>query len=75
MPMGVINCCRGCVAPKRHTACWGSCPEYLAERAEYDRKKAIKDKERDIHNGIYYERYKKIYQAVRDRESAKKVKR
>jgi hypothetical protein len=34
-----ISCCRYCVPPKRHTACWDHCPEYLKERAEYDAKK------------------------------------
>ena len=32
-----IKCCNGCVPPKRHPGCHGKCPEYLAEKAEYDR--------------------------------------
>lgn len=35
-----ISCCRHCVPPKRHTACWDHCPEYQKERAEYDVQKA-----------------------------------
>lgn len=35
-----ISCCRYCVPPKRHTACWDHCPEYLQEKADYEAKKA-----------------------------------
>ena len=34
-----IKCCHKCVAPKRHPACWGHCPEYQQERAEYEKRK------------------------------------
>lgn len=50
--MSTIQCCRGCKAPKRHTACWGHCPEYIAERAAYDAKKAEADRKRDIECGL-----------------------
>lgn len=34
--MSVINCCKGCVPPKRNPHCHGTCPEYLAEKAAYE---------------------------------------
>lgn len=70
-----IKCCNGCVAPKRYPVCHGHCPEYIAERAEHDRRKAIYDREREISNGIYQSRSKNILRAIRDREDAKKAKR
>ena len=43
-----INCCKGCVAPKRYPGCHGQCPEYLKEKAEYDAMKAAADKKKMI---------------------------
>lgn len=71
----VIKCCHGCVPPKRHTACWGHCPEYLAERVEYDRKREIENKRRSLDAAIYGDRMEKVYKAMRERERARKVKR
>ncbi len=31
-----IKCCHGCVAPKRYPGCRDHCPEYKAEKAEWD---------------------------------------
>lgn len=39
-----ITCCHYCVPPKRHFACWGHCPEYLKEKAEYEAFKAARRK-------------------------------
>lgn len=63
--------CFGCVAPKRHPGCHGSCPEYLAERAEYDRLKEIHDREQRVTIGIYTSRNQKVYKALKDRRNKK----
>lgn len=60
-----INCCKGCVPPKRHTACWGHCPEYIAEKAEHDRRKAEYHKDDQITSAICTERYKKVHHALK----------
>ncbi len=60
-----INCCNGCVAPKRHTACWGHCPEYAAEKAEHERRKAEDDKRRMVKNGIYSQRSQNVTKALK----------
>ena len=70
-----IKCCLGCVAPKRYPGCHDRCREYISEKNEHDRRKAIYDKERNISNAIYQNRSKKIEKALRDRESVRKVKR
>jgi hypothetical protein len=67
----VINCCNGCVAPKRYPGCHSHCNEYIAERAEYDRMKAIHDKERDVRVGIYQQRSDKAYKVLKNRRYKK----
>ncbi len=52
----IINCCHGCVAPKRHPGCHSTCPEYLKQRAEYDERKAIDDERRRVRNGCFQQR-------------------
>ena len=59
--------CRDCVAPKRHPGCHGTCQEYLAEKAEYDRLKTAYDKERDIACAITCARDNRVYKAMRNR--------
>ena len=67
-----VKCCRGCVAPKRYPGCHDRCQEYIAARAEYDRRKEIYDRERDIRNAIYHSRSEKVYKAMREREKLNK---
>lgn len=59
--------CKDCVAPKRHPGCHGTCETYLAERAEYDKRKAIADRERDISVAIILDRRDKVYDAMKFR--------
>ena len=66
-----IKCCYGCVAPKRHTACWGHCPDYLAEKAADDAEKADYKKNQAISNGIYSSRSAKVNSAMRRRRHKK----
>ena len=69
-----FNCCRGCIAPKRYPGCHDHCTEYKGERAEYDRLKEIRDRERNVNNGIYHSRSVKVYKAMREREKWQKAK-
>ena len=52
----IIQCCRNCVAPKRHPGCHGTCPDYLKERANYDELKAIEAKKAKVRIGCYQQR-------------------
>jgi hypothetical protein len=63
----MINCCYGCVAPKRFPGCHGTCPEYLAEKEEHDRIKAQRDRERDITGAIVGDQMRKVYRAMKNR--------
>lgn len=47
-----ITCCHHCVPPKRHTACWGHCPEYLEERAKLDAENEERRKKEAIEYGL-----------------------
>ena len=58
-----IRCCRYCVPPKRHTACWDHCPEYLKEKAAYEALKAERRKQREIIDGLIAEKYASVKRA------------
>ena len=66
-----IYCCKGCTAPKRHPGCHGSCPEYIADKAEHDRLKAEYNKKQAIDSAILGDRGKKVYNAMKDRRFKK----
>ena len=55
-----ITCCHHCVPPKRHTACWGHCPEYLKEKAEYEAKKEARRKKDDLNSWLNAQRYASV---------------
>lgn len=40
----LIDCCNGCVPPKRYPGCGGHCPEYQKQKAKL---KADKQRERE----------------------------
>lgn len=61
--MGKINCCNGCVPPKRNPYCHGSCPEYAEEKAENDRQKAIEYEKKQISRGLYEQRQNAVEKA------------
>ena len=63
--MGIFKCCHYCVPPKRHTACWGHCPEYAAEREEHDQRKEADDKRRKVKNDIYRQRSERVTKAIK----------
>ena len=64
---GFFECCRHCVPPKRNPGCHSTCPEYLGERAEYDRKKAIEDEKMRIKNGCRSQREESVRKAMKKR--------
>ena len=64
--MGVIiNCCRYCVAPKRHPGCHDSCPDYTAQKAEHERLKAADAQRCKVENDIYNQRAENVARALR----------
>ena len=64
----MIYSCKGCVAPKRFPGCHSSCPDYISEKAEHDRLKAIADQKRETESGLASQRFagvNKAYKAQR----------
>lgn len=63
--MTIITVCKDCTAPKRHPGCHDRCPEYLAEKAEYERLKAKADAIRKIDFSLYSQQCKSVRRAMR----------
>lgn len=66
-----IRCCNGCVAPKRHPGCHGSCPEYLKEKAEHDAQMEADYKRRHLNQNLNEQRYAAITRAARNKRKHK----
>lgn len=47
-----IKCCKGCVPPKKNGYCHTYCEEYIQEKAEHDRQRAIELQKRDVEAGL-----------------------
>ena len=63
-----IKCCFGCVPPKRHRACWDTCPDYIKEKAEEDKKKEAERKRRDLNRAIHQQTEQRIRKCVKNRK-------
>lgn len=46
----VIKCCKDCT--ERQRACWGSCPEYLEARKQFEEEKQVRKRQRDTDMAI-----------------------
>jgi hypothetical protein len=62
-----IKCCYGCVPPKRHTACWGHCPDYAKEKAQNEKDTAAQRKQKEIQAGITSQKYDGVFRACKRR--------
>lgn len=60
-----IECCHYCVAPKRHTACWGHCPEYIAEKEQFEKEKEQEKLKRKVSRDIHRQRLYMATKALR----------
>lgn len=45
--MSRFDCCKNCVAPKRHVGCHSTCEEYIEAKGKYDkiREKMVADQQ------------------------------
>ena len=64
-----IKCCFGCRPPKRHTACWDTCPDYIKEKAEDQEKKEAERKRRRIDGEIIAQRSESVQRAMKKRKT------
>lgn len=60
-----IECCRYCVAPKRYPGCHGKCPEYLKEKAEYEKRKRAYYGDQAVNQGLYEQRTARVEKALK----------
>lgn len=63
-----IKCCFGCVPPKRHRACWDTCPDYIKEKAEEDKKKEADKQRRALDRAIHQQTERRVRKCVKNRK-------
>ena len=56
--MGFFECCHKCKAPKRHTGCHKSCPEYAKAKKEFEEHKETVRLHRYVEQQGLYKRKK-----------------
>ncbi len=61
-----IECCHYCVAPKRYPGCHGKCPEYLAEKAAYEKRKMAYYGDRKVQAGLDEQRDNRITRIMKE---------
>ena len=64
-----IDCCNGCVPPKRHSNCHANCPEYTGQRAELEETKKEILKKSMVSSGVQGQRYDGIMRVTRKRRA------
>ena len=57
---------------KKHGGCHADCDTYKQEKKAYDEKMAVLRQERDIQNGLYAQRDRRIRAAIRRAKNARK---
>ena len=69
-----INCCKGCVPPKRTPTCKfdGTCGKYAEAKEKHDREMAIDRQKRDVEAGLTWQACNGIYRA---KKIQRKIKR
>lgn len=60
-----------CKPPKRQPGCHGHCQEYLEERAEYDKRKAIVDQQKAIDARLTAQRTEAVSKAQKKQGKVK----
>ena len=64
----MINCCKGCVAPKRHTACHDTCEEYKAEKNAHEKRKLEYYGDPRVQSGLIAQRHASVSKAIKSRK-------
>ena len=66
-----INCCNGCVPPKRTGDCHVTCPDYIIDSVFNKAEMAEAKQQQAISNDIYHSRSDKVNTAMRRRRNKK----
>ena len=67
----MIYCCKDCVAPKRHPGCHAECMEYIEQKAEHERIKAVANQKRYIETGLDSQLYRGVHRAYKAQKRMK----
>lgn len=67
----IIKCCWGCQPPERNPYCHSTCPEYLEQKAEYERLKAIEDKKKSAAMSVMTQKSDGVRRALKNRKGKK----
>ena len=59
----MIRVCMNCEKPKRYPGCHAQCPEFLAEKEEYDRVKATEYAKRHLRGMLIEQRKQAVDRA------------
>lgn len=65
--MSIITCCKGCVAPKRYPGCHSHCEEYIEQKQEWNKVKAIADRKKMVESGLDSQKMNRISKAEKKR--------
>lgn len=64
-----INCCNGCVPPKRTPVCHSYCPEYKEQKEVTDREREEAYRKRKITGEVYAQKMEGVYKSKRKNRS------
>lgn len=62
-----FHSCKECVAPKRYPGCHSHCPEYIAEKEKYEKRKAEYYGDTKVQSGLVAQRTASISRARKAR--------
>lgn len=60
-----IQCCNGCLPPKRNGYCHTYCKDYIDEKAADAEKKAAENAKKKTNNDIYMQKAAGVHRAMR----------
>lgn len=67
----IIKCCLGCKPPERNPYCHSTCPEYLEQKAEHERLKAVEDKKKFVGISVMTQKSEGVRRAMKGRKGKK----
>ena len=70
----MIKCCKGCIAPKRHPGCHDHCPEYIEEKEQHEKEKALMRQKDAVNHGLCQQTFYVVNRANKRRGAYKRKK-
>ena len=67
-----INCCNGCIAPKRHPGCHGHCIDYVIDKAFHDADMEIAKEKKKKESNLNSQTVEGIFKAYKKQQALKR---